>query len=103
MAVVIPVFDVLELDENFLVRFKRKTPKVSSLNSFYFKIKDDDLILGYAFNNKHRFSYILKGIPFGLLYKIKMKNVIKVEEFHDKLSFDFVAINAFTLALSGDL
>lgn len=103
MAVVIPIFDVLELDENFLVRFKRKTPKVSSLNSFYFKIKDDDLILGYASNDKCEYSYILKGIPFGLLYKIKMKNVIKVEEFHNAVSFDFVAVNAFTLAVSGAL
>jgi hypothetical protein len=101
MGVEIPIFDVLETDGNFLVKFKRVTRKISSIESFYFKIKDDDLVLGYASKNKHEFSYILKGIPFGLLYKIKDKNVIKVEESHKNVGFDFIAINAFTLAASG--
>lgn len=98
MDKIIPIFDVLECEGQFLVRFKRATASESSINSFYFKVKDDDLVIGYAKGKKQVFAYTLKGIPFGILHKIRAVNVIKVEEAHSKSGFDFVAVNAFTLA-----
>lgn len=93
MKSTIPVFEIIEANANFLLRFPRVTKSTTALDQFFFEVADRTLKLAYCTNKNRKHFYKFNNIKPELLEKIKNKRVIKVEEQHKERSFDLVAIN----------
>jgi hypothetical protein len=96
MKATIPIFEIIEANANFLLRFPRVTKDTSALDEFFFEVADRTLKLAYCTNKNRKYLYIFSNIKPEVLEKIKKKRVIKVEEQHKVISFDLIAINTKT-------